>query len=76
MRLAIDSVDQNVGKIIMELKSLMVYDNTLIMFLSDNGSAAEGGRLGSNKGPGEIGQGLHLPFTMRSSNKCLQYNSR
>lgn len=43
----LDSVDQNVGKLIAKLKDLKVYENTLIFFLSDNGACAEGGILGS-----------------------------
>lgn len=33
----VDRVDQNIGRLIAELKSLGVADNTLLMFLSDNG---------------------------------------
>ena len=51
----IDSVDQNVGKIITTLKELGVYENTLILFLQDNGGCAEGGNTGSKKGKGDCG---------------------
>ncbi|MFK7789027.1 MAG: arylsulfatase [Phycisphaeraceae bacterium] len=51
----IDCVDQNVGKIIERLKALDQFDNTLILFLADNGGDASGGKLGSNKGTGEVG---------------------
>ncbi|MDP6046543.1 MAG: arylsulfatase [Phycisphaerae bacterium] len=51
----IDSVDQNVGKIVKKLKELGQYENTLIMFLQDNGGCAEGGNLGSNAGKGVCG---------------------
>ena len=51
----IDSVDQNIGKLVTELKSLGVYENTLILFLCDNGGCAEGSTLASNKGKGEVG---------------------
>jgi len=43
----IDSIDQNIGKLVRKLKSLNKYDNTIIFFLSDNGACAEGGILGS-----------------------------
>ncbi|ARS26582.1 arylsulfatase [Sphingomonas sp. KC8] len=33
----VDRVDQNIGRLIAELKKRGVYDNTVIMFLSDNG---------------------------------------
>lgn len=42
----IDRVDQNIGKLVKSLKSIGQYENTLIMFLSDNGGCAEGGVLG------------------------------
>lgn len=37
----VDCLDQNVGKLITELKKTGELDNTLIMFLSDNGASAE-----------------------------------
>ncbi len=43
----IDSVDQNIGKLVRKLKSLGKYDNTIIFFLTDNGACQEGGILGS-----------------------------
>ena len=43
----IDSVDQNIGKLIAKLKDLGQYENTVFFFLSDNGACAEGGILGS-----------------------------
>jgi arylsulfatase A-like enzyme len=51
----IDSVDQNVGKIVKALKELGQYDNTLIMFLQDNGGCAEGGVMGHDNGKGVCG---------------------
>ncbi|MEM1069557.1 MAG: sulfatase-like hydrolase/transferase [Planctomycetota bacterium] len=42
----IDRVDQNVGKLVQALKSRDSFDNTLILFLSDNGGCAEGGIFG------------------------------
>jgi arylsulfatase len=49
----IDSMDQNIGRILRALDDLGVTDNTLIMFLSDNGGCAEepGGR-NTNRTPG------------------------
>ncbi|XZE51979.1 arylsulfatase [Planctomycetaceae bacterium SH139] len=38
----IDCLDQGVGRIVAELKRTNQYDNTLIMFLQDNGGCAEG----------------------------------
>lgn len=46
----IDSIDQNIGQLIAKLKQLGQFENTLILFLSDNGSSAEGGPGGFNRG--------------------------
>ncbi len=42
----IDCVDQGVGKIIAELKDKGLYENTLIMFSSDNGASSENYTIG------------------------------
>jgi len=42
----VDRVDQNVGKLVAFLKEKGTYENTLILFLSDNGACQEGGMLG------------------------------
>lgn len=56
----IDSIDQNVGRLTAKLKELDQFENTLILFLSDNGCSAEGGPGGFSRGrPGApIGTGL------------------
>ena len=46
----IDSMDQGIGRIVTTLKESGQYDNTLILFLQDNGGCAEGmGRNGPFK---------------------------
>ncbi len=48
----IDSMDQGVGRIIAELKKQGQFDNTLILFLQDNGGCAElMGRMPSQANP-------------------------
>jgi len=42
----IDRIDQNVGRLVGFLKHAGIYENTLILFLSDNGGCQEGGMLG------------------------------
>jgi arylsulfatase len=37
----VDNLDYNVGRLINKLKELDIYENTLIIFMSDNGAAAE-----------------------------------
>jgi hypothetical protein len=56
----IDCIDQNIGRLVKKLKELNQFDNTLILFLSDNGCSAEGGPGGFSRGqPGAaIGTGL------------------
>ena len=43
----IDCVDQNIGRIINELKRRGIFDNTLIIFTSDNGASSENYGIGS-----------------------------
>jgi arylsulfatase A-like enzyme len=45
----IHSMDRNVGKLVQLLKEKDEFNNTVIMFLSDNGGCAEGGELGGGK---------------------------
>jgi arylsulfatase len=42
----VDRVDQNIGKLVASLKEIGAYENTLLLFLSDNGACQEGGMLG------------------------------
>ena len=42
----IDCVDQNIGRIIDELKRRGIYDNTIIIFTSDNGASSENYNIG------------------------------
>lgn len=53
----IDRVDQNIGKLLDKLKEMGRYDNTLILFASDNGCSSEFAEK-SIGGPGERG-GMH-----------------
>ena len=46
----VDSVDQNMGRLIEQLETLGCFDDTLILFLSDNGCSAEGGPGGFSRG--------------------------
>ena len=42
----IDCVDQNIGRIIAELKRRGIFDNTIIIFTSDNGASSENYNIG------------------------------
>lgn len=58
----IDSIDRNVGKLVARLEERNVLDNTLILFLSDNGGNAEAGPRGRYRGkrPGGPGSRVFL----------------
>lgn len=45
-----DRLDRSVGNLISGLKQRNQFENTLILFLSDNGASAEGGTLGRTDG--------------------------
>lgn len=49
----IDRLDQNIGRLLQQLDKMGVRDNTLILFLSDNGASAE--VVNKVKGSGAIG---------------------
>ena len=51
----IECIDRSVGTLVEGLKKRGLYENTLIMFMSDNGGNAEGGPPGVTKGEGPIG---------------------
>ena len=46
----IDNLDQNIGRLVKHLKAKGVFENTVIMFLSDNGCSGETGLFGMNWG--------------------------
>ena len=56
----VDIMDQSVGRVIKNLKEKGVFDNTLIVFMSDNGGNAEGltTGLGNNYATGPIGSAM------------------
>ncbi|MGH7943686.1 MAG: arylsulfatase, partial [Opitutaceae bacterium] len=62
----IDSLDQGIGRIVAELKRQQQFDNTLIIFLQDNGGAAEemGRRAQSPNAP--------TTYTSRPDNPVFQ----
>jgi arylsulfatase len=51
----IDRIDAAMGELVAGLKERGELDNTLILFLSDNGGNAEGSPVGVTNGPGPIG---------------------
>lgn len=51
----VDRMDRAIGTLVAELKSRGELDNTLILFMSDNGGNAEAGPNGRSEGSGPIG---------------------
>ncbi|MEM6689747.1 MAG: arylsulfatase [Planctomycetota bacterium] len=62
----IDRVDQNIGKLMQSLESAGKADNTLVLFLSDNGACAEGPTLG---------RGAIRPAKKRNQQSANNYGS-
>jgi arylsulfatase A-like enzyme len=48
----VDRMDRGVGRVVDALKAKGVFENTLILFLSDNGACHEGGPLGFDRDEG------------------------
>jgi arylsulfatase A-like enzyme len=55
-------MDRSVGTLVEGLKKRSVFDDTLILFMSDNGGNAEGGPRGIARGPGELGSARSTVF--------------
>lgn len=47
----VDCLDRNIGRVVEQLKQMGCHENTLIVFLSDNGACHESGPLGKNFRP-------------------------
>ncbi|WP_341839896.1 arylsulfatase [Chitinophaga caseinilytica] len=80
----VDRMDQGVGQVLTKLKALGADDNTLIVFISDNGAPAEdvahfGQKAGRNSGPvGTAGsfesQGKNWSFVSNSPFRAFKNN--
>jgi arylsulfatase A-like enzyme len=49
----IDALDRAIGRVLDKLEAMRKLDNTLVLFLSDNGGCGEGGRHGFDRGGGK-----------------------
>jgi arylsulfatase len=56
----VDCVDQGVGKIIEKLKASGEYDNTIILFMSDNGASSENYTIGDFDRPDRLRNGTSI----------------
>ncbi|CAN5238237.1 hypothetical protein BH11PLA2_BH11PLA2_09600 [soil metagenome] len=70
----VDSMDQAIGKVVKDLKDHGQFDNTLIVFLSDNGACAEWDPFGfdGSSGPKNI---LHTGDKLNSMGSASTYHS-
>jgi len=72
----VDRMDQGVGKILAKLRELDIEDDTLVMFLSDNGGCAEEidrGQPGVPPGPRESFLSYGLPWANASNTPFRLY---
>lgn len=67
----IDHVDQGIGEIIKTLKETGQFENTLIIFLSDNGGSAEGHRDGKIERWGTPWKSSVIPDSTRDGRKVI-----
>ncbi len=51
----VHELDQQIGRLIESFEKQGILENTLVMFLSDNGASAEGGANGITRGEGALG---------------------
>lgn len=70
----VDCVDQGIGKIINELKAKGVYDNTIIIFTSDNGASSENYDIGSFDRPDRIRTGEMITHNAQVPGSELTFN--
>jgi arylsulfatase len=71
----VDNVDQNVGRLIKSLKQQEKFDNTLIMFMVDNGASAEGKAMRDQGGGPDHPWGTVGTFDKIARDWALSVNS-
>lgn len=70
----IDCVDQGIGQIIEKLKATGEYDNTIILFMSDNGASSENYNIGSFDRHDRTRDGQMVTHNARIPGSNLTYN--
>ncbi len=70
-----DNMDQNLGRVVAHLKAIGEYENTIIMYLQDNGACAEaiGKNDENNPGTAESYIGYGLPWANLSNTPFRMY---
>ncbi|MCL2639259.1 MAG: arylsulfatase [Phycisphaerales bacterium] len=75
----VENLDENVGKVMTTLKTQGIEQNTLVMFMSDNGGAAEPinrGIPGSKTGSRESWHGYHMGWASASNTPFRMHKIR
>lgn len=70
----VDCVDQGIGKIIAKLKETGEYDNTIIIFSSDNGASSENYTIGDFDRHNMTRDGRQVVHNSQSPGDALSYN--
>ena len=70
----IDCVDQNIGRIINELKRRGIFDNTIIIFTSDNGASSENYNIGDFDRHDRTRSGQMVVHNAQNPGDQLTYN--
>ena len=70
----VDCIDQGVGRIIDKLKETGEYDNTIILFMSDNGASSENYTIGEFDRHNQTRNGQQVVHNARVPGSQLTYN--
>ncbi|MDR1810295.1 MAG: sulfatase-like hydrolase/transferase [Prevotella sp.] len=70
----VDCVDQGIGKIIAKLQATGEYDNTIILFMSDNGASSENYTIGEFDRHDRTRDGQMVTHNARTPGSELTYN--
>ncbi len=77
----VEHVDDAVGKLVSKLKALGLYDNTIIIFTSDNGGlVGRGAKKVTNNSPIRLGKGhiyeggVRVPFIIKNTHQTAKGN--
>ncbi|MCC2683894.1 MAG: sulfatase [Paenibacillaceae bacterium] len=66
----IDALDEQVGRVLNKLDAMNISDETMVIFVSDNGPAAAGSAGGLAGGKYTLQEGgIHMPFAVKWPNK-------
>jgi arylsulfatase len=73
----VDRLDQNIGRVLQKVQEMGEWENTLIMFLSDNGACAEVAEYTPDipPGPVESYRSLNLPWANATNTPFRKYKN-